>query len=54
MEPGFAAVQLRYATSKLLNVYCTYELTRRLAASSDARLRSIRVNAVDPGCAVLT
>ena len=49
MEPGFRAGQRRYSTSKLLNVYCAYELARRLAASPDARLRSIRVNAVDPG-----
>ena len=49
VEPGFAAGQRRYATSKLLNVYCTYELARRLAASTDARLRSVRVNAIDPG-----
>lgn len=39
----------RYTTSKLCNVYCTYELSRRLAASGDPRLSSIKVNAVDPG-----
>ncbi len=49
MEPGFRAGQRRYSMSKLLNVYCAYEMARRLAASQDARLRSVRVNAVDPG-----
>jgi len=39
----------RYATSKLCNIYCTYELSRRLTASSDPRLASIKVNAIDPG-----
>jgi NAD(P)-dependent dehydrogenase (short-subunit alcohol dehydrogenase family) len=39
----------RYATSKLCNIYCTYELSRRLSASGDPRLASIKVNAVDPG-----
>jgi NAD(P)-dependent dehydrogenase (short-subunit alcohol dehydrogenase family) len=39
----------RYATSKLCNIYCTYELSRRLAASGDPRLASIKVNAIDPG-----
>ena len=39
----------RYATSKLCNIYCTYELSRRLSASGDPRLASIKVNAIDPG-----
>lgn len=39
----------RYTTSKLCNVFFTYELSRRLAASNDARLTSIKVNAIDPG-----
>ena len=48
-EPGLKAGQRRYTTSKLCNIYTTYELARRLAASSDARLRSLLVNAFDPG-----
>ena len=48
-EPGAEAGRRRYATSKLCNVYDTYELARRLAASSDPRLQSIRVDAFDPG-----
>jgi len=48
-EPGADAGRRRYSTSKLCNVYCTYELARRLAAASDPRLQSIRVNAFDPG-----
>lgn len=39
----------RYTTSKLCNIFCTYELSRQLAASGDGRLTSIRVNAIDPG-----
>ncbi len=39
----------RYSTSKLCNVYCAYELSRRLSASGDPRLASIKVNAIDPG-----
>lgn len=39
----------RYTTSKLCNIYCTYEYARRFAASPDARLQSLRVNAFDPG-----
>ena len=39
----------RYTTSKLCNIYCAYELSRRLSASGDARLSSIKVNAIDPG-----
>ncbi len=39
----------RYATSKLCNVLCTYELQRRLKESGDARLVSIKVNAINPG-----
>jgi NAD(P)-dependent dehydrogenase (short-subunit alcohol dehydrogenase family) len=48
-EPGRNAGLRRYATSKLCNIYCTYELSRRLSASGDPRLASIKVNAVDPG-----
>jgi len=48
-EPGADAGRRRYATSKLCNVFCTYELARRLAGASDPRLQSIRVNAFDPG-----
>ena len=48
-EPGSRAGRRRYTTSKLCNVYCTYELARRLAASPDQRLRSISVEAFDPG-----
>lgn len=48
-EPGSLAGRRRYTTSKLCNVYCTYELARRLAASPDQRLQSICVNAFDPG-----
>ncbi len=39
----------RYTTSKLCNVYCTYEYARRFAGSPDPRLQSLRVNAFDPG-----
>ena len=48
-ERGLPAGQRRYTTSKLCNLYCTYELARRLQASNDPRLRSICVNAFDPG-----
>jgi len=48
-ELGQAAGQRRYTTSKLCNIYCTYELARRLAETSDARLKSINVSAFDPG-----
>ena len=48
-EPNFRAGMRRYTTSKLCNVFFTYELARRVAASSDARLSSIKVNAFDPG-----
>jgi NAD(P)-dependent dehydrogenase (short-subunit alcohol dehydrogenase family) len=48
-EVGADAGRRRYTTSKLCNIYNTYELARRLAESSDPRLRSIRVNAFDPG-----
>jgi len=48
-EPGMKAGQRRYTTSKLCNIYNTYELARRFAASSDPRLRLLRVNALDPG-----
>jgi NAD(P)-dependent dehydrogenase (short-subunit alcohol dehydrogenase family) len=48
-EPGRDAGLRRYSTSKLCNVYCTYEMASRLAASEDPRLQSIRVLAFDPG-----
>jgi NAD(P)-dependent dehydrogenase (short-subunit alcohol dehydrogenase family) len=48
-EPNGNAGRRRYTTSKLCNVYCTYEYARRFAASLDPRLQSIRVNAFDPG-----
>jgi NAD(P)-dependent dehydrogenase (short-subunit alcohol dehydrogenase family) len=48
-EPGTDAGRRRYTTSKLCNVYCTYEFARRLESSGDPRLRSIRVLAFDPG-----
>lgn len=48
-EPGSDAGKRRYTTSKLCNIYCTYELARRLESAADPRLRSIRVNAFDPG-----
>ena len=48
-EPGSFAGRRRYTTSKLCNVYCTYELARHLAASPDERLRSISTEAFDPG-----
>jgi NAD(P)-dependent dehydrogenase (short-subunit alcohol dehydrogenase family) len=48
-EPNFRAGMRRYTTSKLCNIFFTYELARRLAASSDARLSSVKVNAFDPG-----
>ena len=48
-EPGAKAGQRRYTTSKLCNIYDTYELARHLAVSPDPRLQSIRVNAFDPG-----
>ncbi len=49
VETGGEAGRRRYSTSKLCNVYCTYELARRLEAADDPRLRSIRVSAFDPG-----
>jgi NAD(P)-dependent dehydrogenase (short-subunit alcohol dehydrogenase family) len=48
-EPGSVAGRRRYTTSKLCNVYCTYEFARRLESSAEPRLRSIRVLAFDPG-----
>ncbi len=48
-ESGADAGKRRYTTSKLCNVYTTYELARHLAASTDQRLQSIRINAFDPG-----
>ena len=48
-DSGGAAGRRRYATSKLCNIYCTYEFARRLEGAADPRLRSIRVNAFDPG-----
>ncbi len=48
-EPTPLAGRRRYTTSKLCNIYCTYEFARRFAESSDPRLKSLRVNAFDPG-----
>ncbi len=48
-EPGGAAGRRRYTTSKLCNVYCTYEYARHFEASTDPRLQSLRVNSFDPG-----
>jgi NAD(P)-dependent dehydrogenase (short-subunit alcohol dehydrogenase family) len=48
-EANFKAGMRRYTTSKLCNVFFTYELARQLAASSDVRLSSAKVNAFDPG-----
>jgi len=48
-EASRTAGTRRYTTSKLCNIYCTYELSRRLSASGDPRLSSIKVNAIDPG-----
>lgn len=48
-EPGKVAGRRRYTTSKLCNIYCAHEFSRRLADSADARLRSIRVSSFDPG-----
>lgn len=48
-EGSSLAGRRRYTTSKLCNLYCTYEYARRLAASPDPRLQSLRVNALDPG-----
>jgi len=49
VEPGAEAGKRRYSTSKLCNIYTAYEFARRLAASPDRRLQSVRVNAFDPG-----
>ncbi len=49
LEPGADPGRRRYTTSKLCNIYCTYEFAKRLASTSDARLKSIRVSAFDPG-----
>ena len=49
LTAGRSAGLRRYTTSKLCNVLCTYELSRRLKTSDDVRLRSIEVNAIDPG-----
>lgn len=48
-EPGMQAGMRRYTTSKLCNIYTTYEYARRFAASLDPRIQSLRVNAFDPG-----
>ncbi len=48
-EDGRAAGLRRYTSSKLCNILCAYELSRRLAAIPDERLSSIRVNVMDPG-----
>jgi NAD(P)-dependent dehydrogenase (short-subunit alcohol dehydrogenase family) len=49
LEPAADAGRRRYTTSKLCNIFCTYELARQLDQSGDPRLRSIHVNAFDPG-----
>jgi NAD(P)-dependent dehydrogenase (short-subunit alcohol dehydrogenase family) len=49
LKQGRPAGLRRYSTSKLCNVFFTYELSHRLANSGDARLKSIKVNAFDPG-----
>lgn len=46
---GAKSGQRRYTTSKLCNIYCAYEMARRLERSSDPQLHSLRVNAFDPG-----
>lgn len=38
--------QRRYSTSKLCNIYCTYELTERIKQQTN---KKITVNAFDPG-----
>jgi NAD(P)-dependent dehydrogenase (short-subunit alcohol dehydrogenase family) len=43
------AGRIRYTTSKLCNVLFARALARRLAGSSDERLRTLRVAAFDPG-----
>lgn len=48
-EPTPLAGRRRYTTSKLCNIFCTYEFARLLAESLDPRLRSLKVNAFDPG-----
>ena len=48
-EPGAEAGKRRYSASKLCNIYTTLALAEQLAASPDPRLRSVRVNAFDPG-----
>lgn len=53
-ESSLTAGLRRYSTSKLCNVYCAYELSRRLSASGDPRLASIKVNAIDPGLMPVT
>ena len=49
VEDGRNAGLRRYSTSKLCNILCAYELSRKLGNSGNARLRSIKVNAIDPG-----
>lgn len=48
-QGGGEAGRRRYTTSKLCNLFCAYELARRLEGAAEPRLRSIRVNALDPG-----
>jgi protochlorophyllide reductase len=43
LDASARAGRVRYATSKLANIYCTYELARRLAG------RDVTANAFDPG-----
>lgn len=48
-SPG-AIGRLRYTTSKLCNIYCTYELARRLESDGHTTPQApITVNAYDPG-----
>jgi len=42
-DPSPKAGRIRYSTTKLANIYCAYELARRVAD------RAITVNAFDPG-----
>jgi NAD(P)-dependent dehydrogenase (short-subunit alcohol dehydrogenase family) len=49
LEAGRNAGLRRYTTSKFCNILCAYELARRLKASGDARLNTVKVNAINPG-----
>ena len=41
--------RLAYTTSKLCNILCAYELSRRLQASEDPKMSAITVNVFNPG-----